>query len=131
MSVGGREGKYIQIPYLVSLYNLTTNGNSHFCIFPISGYLSRVAYPNTPPRAELGMSDKSLRYLSGCIKTFFGEKNSLSKKSHNQGKLPVNKWCQVPSLAYVFDVLAWVMAWSIYLLFAPGLGSPVRLEFCH
>ena len=50
--------------------------------------ISRVVYPNTPPQAEQGMSDSALRYFSGALKPSWG-KNSLSKKSRNQGKLPV------------------------------------------
>ena len=37
-------------------------------------FLSRIAYPNTPPQAELEMSDSVLRYFPGALKPPCGEK---------------------------------------------------------
>jgi len=44
-------------------------------------FLSRVAYLNTPPQAERGMSDSALRYFPGALKPFCGEKLCEKKKS--------------------------------------------------
>src|ERR1700720_2025362 len=79
------------------------------------------------------MSDKSsIFFSSGALKPSWG-KNSLSKKNLaiKESYRFIILWLQVPSLIYVSGALVWVVASSIYLLFALNLGSPVCREFCH